>query len=502
MNGIDYVSMNAFQKIIFKLKNFFVGIPKAVKSFFVSFGHAIFRAFYTVGNGFINYGKRFMNGDWATKASYVVMGFGNIVKGQVLKGFMFLALQVAYILYMVNFGWGYLEEVFTLGINHRQISESIDTGGRLDMSLISNSSYSMVILLYSLVTIALSVGIIAIYLASTKSAYKLEQTVKQGKKPQSFVTEVKELLDSKYHCTLLTFPSFLVACFTVLPLVFMILLAFTNFDSSHQYPGSAFQWVGLENFADIFGGSAKKAYTFATLTGWTLIWAFFATFSNYILGMIFALMINKKGIKFKAFYRTLFVLSVAVPQFVTLLLMRQMLNKQGIINEALLNYGWISEFIPFLTDGLTAKITVIVVNMWVGIPYTILITSGILMNIPEELYESARIDGASPAVTFFKITLPYMLFVTTPYLITQFIGNINNFNVIYLLTAGGPTNDMSLYNAGQTDLLVTWLFNLSINRNDYNLAAAVGILVFVVCATVSLITYNSSKSVKNEEEFS
>ena len=140
------------------------------------------------------------------------------------------------------------------------------------------------------------------------------------------------------------------------------------------------------------------------------------------------------------------------------------------------------------------------VNIWVGIPYTILITSGILMNIPADLYESATIDGAGPVKSFFSITLPYMLFVTTPYLITSFIGNINNFNVIYLLV--GEQNSIDLHNAGYTDLLVTWLFRMSTSTGEYNLAAAVGILVFIVCATVSLMTFNLTKSAKNEEEFS
>ena len=144
---------------------------------------------------------------------------------------------------------------------------------------------------------------------------------------------------------------------------------------------------------------------------------------------------------------------------------------------------------------------VLVINLWIGVPFTILSASGILMNIPEELYESARIDGAGPVVTFVKITMPYMLFVMTPALIQQFIGNINNFNVIYFLTAGGPDNP-EMYNAGDTDLLVTWLYKLTVDKADYSLAATIGILVFVFCATLSLITFNMTKSAKNEEEFS
>ena len=141
--------------------------------------------------------------------------------------------------------------------------------------------------------------------------------------------------------------------------------------------------------------------------------------------------------------------------------------------------------------------------MWIGVPYSMLMCSGILMNIPDDLYESARIDGARPFRQFRKITLPYMLFVTGPYLITQFIGNINNFNVIYLLSGGGP-GDLMKYTDGAkgTDLLITWLYKLSlgIDRN-YKLASVIGILVFVISAVFSLVIYNKSSAVKGEDNF-
>ncbi len=284
----------------------------------------------------------------------------------------------------------------------------------------------------------------------------------------------------------------------------MILIAFTSYDHSHI--GKLFSWVGLETFGKVFSntGAASMGKTFVELVKWTLIWAVLATVLNYILGMVVALLINKKGIKLKALWRTLFVVTVAVPQFVSLLLMSQMLDVNGgAINVLLHDVLHVTpQYIDFLGgDPWVARATVIIVNIWVGIPYTILITSGILMNIPADLYESATIDGAGPVKSFFKITLPYMLFVTTPYLITSFVGNINNFNVIYLLTSN-LQNSNDLYQAGYTDLLVTWLFKLTMNSQDYNYAAAIGILVFIVCATVSLLTFNLTKSAKNEEEFS
>ncbi|MDD4429679.1 MAG: sugar ABC transporter permease, partial [Paludibacter sp.] len=312
------------------------------------------------------------------------------------------------------------------------------------------------------------------------------------------IDDIRELFDKKLHVTFLSLPTLGVVIFTVLPLIFMILIAFTNYDKNHQPPGTLFTWVGLENFKNILSGNGILAATFKGIFTWTVIWAFFATFSNYILGMLLALMINKDGIKLKKMWRTLFVITVAVPQFVTLLLMSRLLDDRGALN-ILLGYFGIAP-VKFLTDALTARITVIIVNIWVGVPYTMLITTGILMNIPVELYESARIDGAGPFKTFTKITLPYMLFVTTPYLITQFVSNLNNFNVIYLLSAGNPLS-LDYYQAGKTDLLVTWLYKLTVNFQDYNLASTIGIIIFVISAVISLIVYNSSSSVKKEDTF-
>ena len=130
-----------------------------------------------------------------------------------------------------------------------------------------------------------------------------------------------------------------------------------------------------------------------------------------------------------------------------------------------------------------------------------LIVTGLLMNIPAELYESATIDGANAFQTFRKITLPYMLFVTGPFLLTQFIGNLNNFNVIYLLTQGQPQSMALSGNAGYTDLLVTWLYKMTVTDSNYKTAAVIGIMIFIVTAVIATIAYNMLPSVKDEEGF-
>ena len=500
MKYIDYMQLNPFQRFWYNFSNAMKAFPGKLKNFFAAIGMFIANFFKGIGKAVAGYVSRFVKGDWAVKISYLIMGFGNMVKGQFIKGLLFLGLQVAFIAYFVFFGWGYLQKFPTLGTVEQGMQINPATGGYELMA----GDNSMLILLYGVLTIVLTVIFLAVYFASTKSAYAVAQQVAAGEKPVDFVSEVKDLFDKKFHITLLAFPTLTISAFTILPLIFMILIAFTNYNKAHLAPGKLFTWVGFDTFSEIFAMTegASKGATFVELTKWTLIWAVFATVLNYLFGMILALMINKKGIKLKALWRTLFVITVAVPQFVTLLLMNQMLQEDGAINVLLMSLGIIDKGILFLNStALVARITVIVVNCWIGIPYTILITSGILMNIPADLYESATIDGAGPVRSFFSITLPYMLFVTTPYLITNFIGNVNNFNVIYLLTNGGPSTE-NLYQAGYTDLLVTWLFKLTMNSQDYNLAAAVGILVFIVCATLSLVTFNLTKSAKSEEEFS
>ncbi len=224
----------------------------------------------------------------------------------------------------------------------------------------------------------------------------------------------------------------------------------------------------------------------------------FATALNYIFGMILAIVINRKETHFKGFWRFCFVLSIAVPQFVSLLIMRSMLQPTGIVNTLLLKYGLIDTALPFFKCDMGQSDSYRYQPV-VGIPYTLLQVTGILQNIPGELYEAAKIDGANAIQIFFKITLPYMLFVMTPYLITQFTGNINNFNVIYLLSGGNPTPVDAT--AGKTDLLVTWLYKLTVDKNYYNLGAVIGIMTFIVLAIVALVTYRNTASYKDEEGF-
>ena len=437
----------------------------------------------------------FKEGDIFTKLSYFVWGASNIVRGQVGKGLIYLFIEIAYITFMVTSGFTNLANMRTLGT----VEQSMVLDPAQGIYVVQQGDNSMLMLLYGVVTAVITVFALVVGWISIHAGEDTRQRKLAGKHVYTMKDDVVMLFDEHIARLFLFLPIIGIIIFTVTPTIYMILMAFTNYDAEHQPPGHLFTWVGLENFRAIFDASGKLGSTFIPILEWTLVWAVIACFSCYFGGMFLAILINSKGIKFKKFWRTIFIFAMAIPSFVSLLVINTMLGQNGIINVLLQNWGFTSGPMPFLTNATWARCTVIVVNLWLGIPITMLMVSGILMNIPAELYESANIDGANPVQTFIKITFPYMWQVTTPYLITNFISNINNFGVIYFLTGGSP-NTLDYYKgAGKTDLLVTWLYKLTSESNDYNLAATIGILIFIISAVFSLITYRIAGVSANEE---
>ena len=439
-------------------------------------------------------GVTFKEGDFKTKLSFFIFGFGPILRKSFLKGFAYLAVEVLFFVYMIQFGWQYLTKFNTLGTKESGIDP--------ETFLLTDGDNSFFILLYSILTVMFVIGFIAIWRMNIRENRKEELLIRAGKRVKTAKEDLSSLLDKNFDKTLMALPVVGVFFSIVLPIIFMICVAFTNYDYNHQAPTKLFTWIGLKNFKELtsFGASGFGS-TFFMVLGWTLVWALFATFLTYFLGLGVAMLINKKGIKFKALWRTILVMTIAIPQFVSLLYVAKMFDKTGIVNTFLLSAGIIKKAIPFWTNITYSRILIIVLNCWIGIPYLMLIATGILMNIPEDLYESAMIDGANAWQRFRKITLPYMLFVTGPYLLTQFTGNLNNFNVIFLLSKGEPTSSKLAGNAGYTDLLVTWLYKMTVNQTNYKMAAVIGIMVFAVVSIISLVVYNVLPSIKDEEGF-
>ncbi len=508
-SDMEYLRLSKWQKFVYKLVSFLVGIPLGIGHFFAKIGSAIKNGCVKFGGECKEIAVGFVHGDWKTKISYVVMGFGNIARGQVLRGLLFLLFEAVFIFYMITTGGYWMSMLPSLG---KQGPESV-YNPVLDTNTTVYHDNSFKILLYGVLTMFFIVAFVYTWWVNVKQNIIAEKIVKSGKKLRSGKDDLRSLVDDQFHKTLLALPMLGIVMFTVLPIVFMVLVAFTNYDGSHNgYSNALFTWVGFKNFGTLFswtstGAAGTQSYsaTFGEILVWTLMWAFFATFTNYFMGMGVAMAINKKGIRLKKMWRTILVMTVAIPQFISLLYVSKMFAQNGLINQMLQGLGWIKSPLPFWDDPIWARVTVIIINIWIGIPYLMLITTGILMNIPADLYESAKIDGANGWQQFRKITLPYMLFITGPYLLTSFTGNMNNFNVIYLLTGGGPTNAAASGAAGSvgyTDLLITWLFKITTgSESQYYLASVIGIMVFVVVALISLVVYNVLPSIKNEEDF-
>ena len=521
---LEYLKLNKFQRLWYNFLMFLAAIPL----FFVKLGKGIVKFFVDLGidikDGVLDICRTFRYGNWAVKLSFLIFGMGNLYYGQILRGLLFLLFEAVFFAYMFvpSGGIHWLSKVnwFQTGetvgtVQGGKVVETIDFNGMsMEVEKWVSGDDSVKVLLYGLLTVAFIVAFIWTWRLQLKQCSICMDITAKGKKVKSGKDDLKSLLDDQFHKTLLSLPVVGILVFTVLPIIFMVLVAFTSYDAAHDGYANLFTWVGWDHFNELFNfGEGGLGIAFGEILSWTLMWSFFATFSNYFLGMFVAMMINKKGIKLKKLWRTVLVLTIAIPQFVSLLYVSKLFDGSGIIGEFLGNIPFIKEYLTTnryisLWDSPTvARVLVIVINIWVGIPYMMLQATGILMNIPADLYESARVDGASPWQQYIRVTLPYMLFVTGPALLTSFVSNLNNFNVIYLLSMGNPLNTQlgtpGGAAVGHTDLLITWLFKMTLGSTDskYYMASVVGILIFAVCAILSLIIYNVIPSTKNEEDF-
>ncbi|MBN6049176.1 carbohydrate ABC transporter permease [Lactobacillus helveticus] len=437
------------------------------------------------------YREVWSKGDIATKLSFFLMGSNALANKQWVKGLALLICEIVFIVWFIFSGISTLGILAALGpIKSKKVVYDAAQG----VYITKQPSNSVLILLFGVLAIILCIAMIYLYIVNLRSTRHNYILKRDGEHIPTNIEELKSLLDTRLHATLMVIPLLGILFFTVLPTVFMISMAFTNYDRQHPI---AFSWTGFQAFGNVLSGDL--AGTFFPVLGWTLIWAVAATATTFFFGVLLAMLIESKGIKYKAFWRTVFVIIWAVPQFVSLLMMAQFLDYQGAFNNILMNLHWISSPIHFIDNQaspLVARITVILVNMWIGIPVSMLVSTAIIQNLPTDQIEAAKIDGANAAQIFRSITFPQILFVMAPSLIQQFIGNINNFNVIFLLTGGAPMN--SKYNgAGSTDLLVTWLYNLTFGQEQrYNASAVLGILIFIISAVVSLIAYRHTNAYK------
>ena len=422
-------------------------------------------------------------------------------------------MEVFFFLFTGKVSWQYIRKLNTLGTVQRKETLDLTTLQKT----VNHYDNSLLILLFGVVGILIIAAFVALYVSNFKTVFRMQQMKEHGEHINTMKEDCWELINRKFHVSLLALPVLGVILVNVIPIIFMICVAFTNYDMDHQPPTYLFTWVGLKNFRQLFTSSATVTfgYAFIRILFWTLLWALLATFSTYFGGIMLAKLINDRQVRWKKMWRTLFVITIAIPQFVTLLLVGKMFGDYGIVNsicsktgltDLLRQIGLVGKglsYIPFLTKPGWAHVMIVLINIWVWVPFQMLSATGILMNIPHEQMESAKIDGANERQIFWKITMPYMLFVTGPSLLTALIANINNFNVIYLLTTDYVTSNMNYANsnAKEVDLLVTWLFRLTNDYSNYKMASVIGICVFCICAVLTLIGFTRMIAGNKEEEF-
>ncbi|MCM3693723.1 sugar ABC transporter permease [Neobacillus niacini] len=407
----------------------------------------------------------------------IIPGLGQLYNKQFLKGASFLIMSAAffYVFYdLLNIGlWG----LVTLGE-------------------IPFTDHSIFLLVYGILALIVLVFGIGFYLFNLRDAYKVGLS-RDNHEPISTVKEqYRNLIDNGFPYLIMS-PGFLLLVFVVVfPILFVLLLAFTNYDLYHSPPAKLVDWVLFKNFVDIFKVDMWRQ-TFFSVLSWTLVWTFVATTFQVALGIFLAIIVNQKEIKGKAIIRTVFILPWAVPAFVSILVFAGMFNESfGAINRDILGFLGI-EGLPWMTEPIFTRIALIFMQTWLGFPFIFAMTTGVLQSISQDLYEAATVDGASNFQKFKNITLPLVLYAIAPVLITQYTFNFNNFNIIYLFNGGGPA--ITGQNAGGTDIIISWIYRLTMTSAQYSKAATLTMLLSIIVITVAIWQFRRTKSFQEED---
>jgi arabinogalactan oligomer/maltooligosaccharide transport system permease protein len=417
------------------------------------------------------------------------MGLGHLVYlKEYVKGALFAAIEVVFLALSPSIARK-LVDLVTLG------------APKPDLPIMQRDN-SIFMLIDGILVLALVAIFGVVYVLSVRSArasYR-EYCRKQGFGTQS--DSMGTALGKAFPIAGLA-PSFImIVVFVVVPLLFSICVAFTNYSApSHIPPNNIVNWVGLDNFKALMGGQASWSVGFARVASWTLVWALLATTTCYFGGLLVAVLLKESRIKIAPFFRVIFILPYAVPSVVSMLVWQFLLNGTfGTVNRTLHALHITDKVIPWLGAPLLAQASCVLINLWAGFGYFMLLAMGTMTAVSEDLFEAARIDGASRAQTVRHITLPLVLYQTLPLIIMSFTFNINNFGAIFFLTGGNPTvADSTTTGAGGTDILVTWIYKLTITLLKYNYASVIAVMIFIVLAPFAIFNFRRTKAYKEGE---
>lgn len=544
-----------------KLTRWGKSIVRTVKEKSVSFGMFFKKKALKIAHGFRDFFKAMKEHPKAFRvglSSFFLMGLGQFRNKEWYKGVPLLAIFLLFILAEVvtSTYWYAPAEIanhpaedtlyffrdyggiFTKGLWGLITLGAVTTysvyrgqpirprGGIYDWAAGDNSR---VLLGQGVIVVVLIALLVVLWIFSMRDAYKTRLKLEAGWEVEKFKTFIRRVWDDYFAYIIIIPAAILILFFVLIPFIFSFLVAFTNYTGSIRLGLDLIQWHGFETFSRVFGADRAWLDFFLRVLRWTVFYAFMSSFTVYTFGFIQALIIESRFVAFKKFWRVILILPWAVPGMISLLVFSNVFgDNQGLMNRLLVEFGLTETVKSALTTiGLVgqesagnilwfssprnAPLTrsiIVLVNLWMGFPYFMLLITGVLGTIPLSLYEAADIDGASGRQKFRFITFPWVLRATAPVIITTFTFNFNNFGAIYFLTGGGPRYPradipLSLTGIapGQTDILISWIYKLSfgVTVPQYNLAAVYSILIFLFVGLVAIYNLSKLKSFWEEE---
>jgi len=414
----------------------------------------------------------------------VLPGVGQLLNKQYAKAIFFfaLALFVYGIAIPYALGFGNYQGKGIAGL----ISLAAE-GEKIDKSLI--------FMIEGIIAIFLLCFAVIIYIFNFRDALEVEKAEMRGVRPKVWFETWTSVSEEGFPY-MVSLPALVVTVFIVIvPISTAIMLSFTNMDPKNQ---SKFEWIGIDNYKLIALGEGIAGKAFWLILGWTLVWTIVATTLAIFIGFVLAMMVNYDRIKFKGFFRAIYLLPWAVPGFITIMFFSIMVSRNGAITDILSML--FNARIEIKNDPNLTRLALIMLQGWLGSSYVFLLSTGVLQAIPGDLYEAAQIDGATTWQKIKKITLPIVLFQTAPLLVGQYTFNFNNFSIVYLFNGGGPFNPTEYGNlAGTTDLLISYVYKLTM-QNDYQaIGAAITIVISLGLMLFAFIGFKNSKAFKEEK---
>lgn len=406
----------------------------------------------------------------------IIPGLGQIYNKRRIKGALIFILFAGFTTLMLEFMLSGMQGLITLGTEPR-------------------AHDSRVFIIEGILALIFFTFYAVFYYFQLQDAKNEAKKIQAGWRPGGVIENFKNSWDRSFPYVLIG-PGFLLLVFVViLPLLFMAFIAFTNYNLYNAPPRNLLDWVGFDNFLRLFT-LAEWRTTFLSVLSWTLTWTFVATTLQIVLAMFLAIITNDKRIKFKKLIRTVLILPWAVPGFVTIIIFSALFNDNfGAINNDILQ-PLFNISIPWMSNVMWSRIAIIMIQVWLGFPYVYALFSGVLQGISDDWYEAADMDGASRWQKFTNITFPHLMFATGPILLTQYTFNFNNFNIIYLFNEGGPA--VRGQNAGGTDILISWVYNLTFNNQQFSMAAAISLILGIIIAVFAFFQFRRSRSFKEE----